>query len=80
VGVELERAASAAAAMAGVSQPQRTRLSGSVDDFAGFGIGGLVGGVGVTPPPRLRLLEPVALAIQLQDMDMVRQPIEQRAG
>jgi len=66
--------------MAGVSQPRRTRLSGSVDDFAGFGIGGLVHGSGVTPPPGLRLFEPVALAVQLQNVDVMRQPIEQRAG
>src|ERR1700730_8458597 len=69
--------------MAGVSWPGRTRLSGSGGDFAGFGIGrrgGLVGGLGRTPPPCLRLLEPVALGVQLQNMDMMRQPIEKRAG
>jgi hypothetical protein len=32
------------------------------------------------PPPRRRSLQPVALAIQLQNMDMVREAIEQRAG
>jgi hypothetical protein len=39
----------------------------------------LVGRARVTPPC-LRLLEPVALAVQLQNMDMMRQAIEQRAG
>ena len=67
--------------MAGVSQPGRMRLSGSGGDFAGFGIGrrgGLVGGPRVTPPPCLRLLEPVALAVQ--NMDMMREAIEKRAS
>ena len=57
--------------------------SGSGGDFAGFGIGrrgGLVGGLGRTPPPCLRLLEPVALAVQLQNMDMMREAIEKRAS
>ena len=69
--------------MAGVSQPGRMRLSGSGGNFAGLGIGGcggLIGGSRVTPPPCLRLLEPVALAVQLQNMDMMREAIEQRAG
>jgi hypothetical protein len=59
--------------MARISQRGRTWLSGSYGDFAGFWIGsynGLVGGPRVTPPPCLRLLEPVALAVQLQNMDM----------
>jgi len=42
--------------------------------------GGLAGGLGGTPPPGLRLLEPAALAGQVPDMAMRRQPIEQRAG
>jgi hypothetical protein len=61
----------------------RMRLSGSYDDFAGFWIGscnGLVGWPRVTPPPCLRLLEPVALAAQLQNMDMMREAIEKRAS
>src|SRR3984893_7360422 len=69
--------------MAGVSWPGRTRLSGSGGDFAVFGIsrrGGLVCGLGRTPPPCLRLLEPVALAVQLQNMDMMREAIEKRAS
>ena len=69
--------------MARVSQPGRTWLSGGADDFAGFGIGGygfLIGRLGRTPPPGLRLFQPVALAVELQDMDMMRQPIEKRAG
>src|SRR3984893_11857073 len=69
--------------MAGVSWPGRTRLSGSGGHFAGFGIGrrgGLVGGLGRTPPPCLRLLEPVALAVQLQNMDTMREAIEKRAS
>jgi hypothetical protein len=69
--------------MARISQPGRTRLSGSYGDFAGFWIGscnGLVGGPRVTPPPCLRLLEPVALAVQLQNMDMMREAIEKRAS
>src|ERR1700730_5098169 len=69
--------------MAGVSWPGRTRLSGSGGHFAGFGIGrrgGLVGGPRVTPLPCLRLLEPVALAVQLQNMDMMREAIEKRAS
>jgi hypothetical protein len=32
------------------------------------------------PPPCLRLLEPVALAVQLQNMDMMREAIEKRAS
>jgi hypothetical protein len=56
------------------------RLSGIWGDFACFWIGGLVGGSRVTPPSCLRLLEPVALAVQLQNMDMTREAIEQRAG
>src|ERR1700730_990562 len=59
------------------------RLSGSGGIFAGFGIGGcggLIGGSRVTPPPCLRLLEPVALAVQLQNMDMMREAIEKRAS
>jgi hypothetical protein len=69
--------------MARISQPGRTRLSGSGGDFAGCGIGrrgGLVGGLGRTPPPCLRLLEPVALAVQLQNMDTMREAIEKRAS
>jgi hypothetical protein len=42
--------------------------------------GGLGGGLGRTPPPCLRLLEPVALAVQLQNMDMMREAIEKRAS
>jgi hypothetical protein len=38
------------------------------------------GGPRVTPPPCLRLLEPVALAVQLQNMDMMREAIEKRAS
>src|ERR1700730_3856394 len=34
----------------------------------------------VTPPPRLRLFESVALAVQLQNMVMMREAIEKRAG
>ena len=69
--------------MARVSQPGRTRLSGSWGDFASFGIGncgGLVGGARVTPPPCLRLFEPVALAVHFQNMDMIREAIEKRAS
>ena len=69
--------------MAGVSEPGRPWLSGIWDDFAGFGIGGcgdLIGGSRVAPPSCLRLLEPVALAVQLENMDMMREAIEQRAG
>jgi hypothetical protein len=43
------------AEMAGVSEPGRTRLSGSADDFGGFwigGRGGLIGGLGRTPRNR----------------------------
>jgi hypothetical protein len=68
--------------MARVSQPGRTWLSGGADDFASFGIGSygfLIGGLGRTPPPGLRLFQPVALAVELQDMDMMRQPIEKRS-
>src|ERR1700730_13497426 len=68
--------------MARISEPGRTRLSGSYGDFAGFWMGscnGLVGGPRVTPPC-LRLLEPVALAVQLQNMDMMREAIEKRAS
>src|SRR3984893_10823522 len=32
------------------------------------------------PPPCLRLLEPVALAVELQNMDMMSEAIEQRTG
>ena len=34
----------------------------------------------VTPPPRLRLFESVALAVQLQNMVIMREAIEKRAG
>jgi len=73
---------SALAEMARVSQPGRTRLSESGGDFAGFGIGswgGFVGGSRITPPPCLLLLEPVALAVQLQNMDIMGEAIEKRA-
>jgi hypothetical protein len=69
--------------MARISQPGRTRLSGSYGDFAGFGIGrrgGLVGGPRVTPPPCFRLFEPIALAVHFQNMDMMREAIEKRAS
>jgi hypothetical protein len=33
-----------------------------------------------SPGISIRLLEPAALAVQLQNMDMLRQPIEKRAG
>jgi hypothetical protein len=59
----------------------RGRLLGG--DFAGFGIDGrgfIISGLGRTPPPCLRLLDPVALAVQLQNMDMVGEAIEQRAA
>src|SRR3984893_18347302 len=59
------------------------RLSGSGGIFAGFGIGGcggLIGGSRIAPPSCLRLLEPVALAVQLQNMDMMREAIEKRAS
>ena len=76
-------AAAAPAEMARISRPERMRLSGIWGDFAGFWIGGcngLVGGPRVTPPPCLRMLEPVALAVQLQNMDMMREAIEKRAS
>src|ERR1700738_116682 len=76
-------AAAAPAEMARISRPGRMRLSGIWGDFAGFWIGGcngLVGGPRVTPPPCLRMLEPVALAVQFQNMDMVREAIEKRAS
>src|ERR1700680_3318242 len=44
------------------------------------GCGDLIGGSRVAPPSCLRLLEPVALAVQLQNMDMMREAIEKRAG
>jgi hypothetical protein len=59
------------------------RFSGSADDWGGFWIGsrgGFVSGLDRTPPPGLRLLEPVALAVQLQNMEMVGEAIEQRAS
>src|ERR1700730_8107446 len=40
----------------------------------------LVCGARVTPPPRLRLFESVALAVQLQNMVTMREAIEKRAG
>jgi hypothetical protein len=39
-----------------------------------------VGGSGFTPPPRLRLFEPIALAVYFQNMDMVCEAIEHRTG
>ena len=50
-------------------------------DFAGIGIDGLLGGglrLLATPGPRL--LEAIALAVHFQDVDVVGQAIEQRAG
>ena len=44
------------------------------------GCGDVIGGSRVAPPSCLRLLEPVTLAIQLQNMDMMREAIEKRAG
>jgi hypothetical protein len=69
----LLKATAAPAETVRVSQPGWMRLSGIWGDFAGFWIGGLVGGSRVTPPPCLRMLEPVALAVQFQNMDMVRE-------
>ena len=66
--------------MVRVSQPGRMRLSGIWGDFTCFWIGGLVGGLRVTPPSCLRMLEPVALAVQFRNMDMMREAIEQRAS
>ncbi len=83
MGVEQDAPRPPPAEMARISQPRRARLSGSYGDFAGFWIGscsGLVGEPRVTPPPCLRLLEPVALAVQLQNMDMMREAIEKRAS
>jgi hypothetical protein len=51
-------------------------------DLSGFGIDGLgwrsivAGGRGRLPSPALGLLEPVAVAVQLQDMDVVGETIE----
>ena len=76
------RAGSGLAKMAGV-RSRGGPGSGSGGDFAGFGIsdcGFLIGYLGRTPPPRRRLLEPVAFAVQLQNIDMVGEAIEQHAG
>jgi hypothetical protein len=57
--------------------------SGSGDDFAGLGSAAEAAssvGLDRTPPPCLRLLEPVALAVQLENMDMMREAIEKRAS
>jgi hypothetical protein len=66
--------------MVRVSQPGRMRLSGIWGDFTCIWIGGLVGGSRVTPPPGLRLFQPVALGVELQNMNMMREAIEKRAG
>jgi hypothetical protein len=82
-GRKARRFVSAPAEIARVSQTGRTRLSRSCGDFAGFGIGSCGSLVGVargTPPPCLRLLEPVALAVQHQNMNMMREAIEKRTS
>jgi hypothetical protein len=40
----------------------------------------VIGGRWGLPPPALGLLEPVAVAVQFQDMDVVGETVEQRAG
>jgi hypothetical protein len=57
------------------------RLSGSAADFGGLwaGGGGLGGGLAYRSAPRLRLRDPVTLAVELEDMDVMCQPVEQRA-
>jgi hypothetical protein len=57
----------------------RTRLSGSGGDFAGFGISGcrfLIGALGRAPPPHLRLFETVAFAVQFQNMNVMGKAIK----
>jgi transcriptional regulator GlxA family with amidase domain len=49
-------------------------------DLASLRINGALGGRRILAPTRLRLLEPVALAVQLQDADVLGQPVEKRAG
>ena len=50
-------------------------------DFAGIEIDGHAGIQGkLVLPPGLGMLEAVGFAVHLQDVDVVGQPIEQRAG
>ena len=50
-------------------------------DFAGIGINGEVGFLSeLLPAARFGVLQAVGFAVHLQDMDVVGQPIEQRAG
>jgi hypothetical protein len=51
-----------------------------ISPVSGSAAGAASSGLGRTPPPCLRLLEPVALAVQLQNMDMMREAIEKRAS
>src|SRR4029450_9672900 len=54
----------------------RTRRSGGADGFAGL----VIGGSDFASGGRLCLFSPVALPVQFQNMDMVGETIEQRAG
>jgi hypothetical protein len=57
----------------------RTRLSGSGGDFAGFGISGcrlVIGALGRAQPPHLRLFETVAFAVQFQNMNVMGKAIK----
>ena len=50
-------------------------------NFAGIGINGEVGFLSeLLPAARFGVLQAVGFAVHLQDMDVVGQPIEQRAG
>ena len=51
------------------------------EDFPGFGIDELLGGwLRFFLAPRPRLLEPVALTVHLENVDVMGKAIEQRAG
>jgi hypothetical protein len=58
----------------------RTWLSGSGGEFAGFGISGcrflLIGDLGRAPPPHHRQFETIAFTVQFQNMNVMGKAIK----
>ncbi len=79
-GVGLDLVRSAPAEMGGVSQPGRIWPSVCGVYFAIDGFGSFIRWALSAFPARGGLLEAVAFAIELQDMNMMRQAVQQRAG